>query len=65
MWVETCCTNHSGKQLFIVFIVLTENNKTKYSVFTKQWCGFKDLLNDYILRLDGAPPIFTGMCESY
>jgi hypothetical protein len=27
-----------------------------YSVFTKEWCGFKNLLNDYILQLDGAPP---------
>jgi hypothetical protein len=24
-------------------------------VFTKEWCGFKNLLNDYILQLDGAP----------
>jgi hypothetical protein len=37
----------------------------KYGVFTKEWCGFKNLLNDYILQLDGAPPIFTGMYESY
>jgi hypothetical protein len=37
-----------------------------YRVFTKEWCGFKNLLNDYILQLDGAPPpIFTGMYESY
>jgi hypothetical protein len=34
-------------------------------VFTKEWCGFKNLLNDYILQLDGAPPIFIGMYESY
>jgi hypothetical protein len=36
-------------------------------VFKKEWCGFKNLLNDYILQLDGAfpPPIFTGMHESY
>jgi hypothetical protein len=34
-------------------------------VFTKEWCGFKKLLNDYILQLDGAPLIFTGMYESY
>jgi hypothetical protein len=27
MWVETCCNNHSEKQLFAVFIVLTEINK--------------------------------------
>jgi hypothetical protein len=27
-----------------------------YRVFTKEWCGFKNLLNDYILQLDGAPP---------
>jgi hypothetical protein len=27
-------------------------------VFTKEWCGFKHLLNDYILQLDGAPPHF-------
>jgi hypothetical protein len=27
-----------------------------YSVFTKEWCGLKNLLNDYILQLDGAPP---------
>jgi hypothetical protein len=37
-----------------------------YSVFTKEWCGFKNVLNDYMLQLDGAPaPIFTGMYESY
>jgi hypothetical protein len=34
-------------------------------VFTKEWCGFKNLLNDYILQLDGVTPIFTGMYESY
>jgi hypothetical protein len=33
-----------------------------YRVFTKE---FINLLNDYILQLDGAPPIFTGMYESY
>jgi hypothetical protein len=33
-------------------------------VFTKEWCVFKNLLNDYILQLDGAP-IFTGMYRSY
>jgi hypothetical protein len=22
----------------------------------KKWCGFKNLLNDYILQLDGAAP---------
>jgi hypothetical protein len=27
-----------------------------YRLFTKEWCGFKNLLNDYILQLDGAPP---------
>jgi hypothetical protein len=36
-----------------------------YRVFTKEWCGFKNVLNDYILQLDGAPPIFAGMYESY
>jgi hypothetical protein len=25
MRVETCCNNHSEKQLFVVFVVLTEN----------------------------------------
>jgi hypothetical protein len=34
-------------------------------VFTNEWCGLKNLLNDYILQLDGAPPTFTGMYESY
>jgi hypothetical protein len=34
-------------------------------MFTKEWYGFKNLLNDYVLQLDGAPPIFTGMYESY
>jgi hypothetical protein len=29
---------------------------TKYRVFTNEWCGFKNLLNHYILQLDGAPP---------
>jgi hypothetical protein len=29
-----------------------------YRVFTKEWCGFKNLLNDYILQLVGAPPHF-------
>jgi hypothetical protein len=32
-----------------------------YRVFTKEWCGFKNLLNDYILQLDGAPP-FSQEC---
>jgi hypothetical protein len=27
-------------------------------MFTKEWCDFKILLNDYILQLDGAPPHF-------
>jgi hypothetical protein len=27
-------------------------------MFTKEWRGFKNLLNDYILQLDGAPPNF-------
>jgi hypothetical protein len=27
-------------------------------VFTKKWCGFKNLLNDYMLQLDGAAPHF-------
>jgi hypothetical protein len=30
----------------------------KYRVFTKEWRGFKKLLKDYILQLDGAPPHF-------
>jgi hypothetical protein len=25
-----------------------------YQVFTKEWCGFKNVLNDCILQLDGA-----------
>jgi hypothetical protein len=25
---------------------------------TNEWCGFKYLLNDYILQLDGASPHF-------
>jgi hypothetical protein len=29
-----------------------------YRVFTKEWCGFKNLLKDYILQLNGAPPHF-------
>jgi hypothetical protein len=37
----------------------------EYRVFTKEWCGFKNVLNDYILQLDGDPPIFRGMYESY
>jgi hypothetical protein len=39
-----------------------------YRVFTKEWCGFKNLVNDYILQLDGAPPPppnFIEMYESY
>jgi hypothetical protein len=38
-----------------------------YRVFTKEWYGLKNSLNDYILQLDGAPPpkIFTEMYESY
>jgi hypothetical protein len=38
-----------------------------YRVFTKEWCGFKNLLNNYILQLDGAPLplILIGMYESY
>jgi hypothetical protein len=36
-----------------------------HRVFTKEWCGFKNVLNDYILQLDGVPPpIFTGMYDS-
>jgi hypothetical protein len=30
--------------------------KTIYRVFKKEWCGFKNLLNYYILQMDGAPP---------
>jgi hypothetical protein len=34
-----------------------------YRVLTKEWCGFKNLLNDYILQLDGAaPPPFSPDC---
>jgi hypothetical protein len=33
-----------------------------YRVFTKEWCGVKNLLNDYILQLDGAPPPFSQEC---
>jgi hypothetical protein len=29
-----------------------------YRVFTKEWCGFKNLLNDHILQLEGAPHHF-------
>jgi hypothetical protein len=36
-----------------------------YRMFTKEWCCFKNLLNDYILQLDGVPPIFTEVYESY
>jgi hypothetical protein len=32
-----------------------------YRVFTKEWCGFKNLLNHYILQLDGAPQ-FSEEC---
>jgi hypothetical protein len=41
-----------------------QHNCPLYRMFTKEWCGFKNLLNDYILQLDCAPPIFTGMYES-
>jgi hypothetical protein len=34
-----------------------------YRVFTKEWCGFKNLLNDYILQLDGASPPFSQECR--
>jgi hypothetical protein len=30
----------------------------KYKVCTQEWCGLKNLLNDYILQLDGALPHF-------
>jgi hypothetical protein len=30
----------------------------KYMVFTTEWCSFKNLLNNYILQLDDAPPHF-------
>jgi hypothetical protein len=48
-------------------LICSSSRGTVYRVFTKEWCGFKNLLNDYILQLDGAPPppIFTGMYESY
>jgi hypothetical protein len=36
-----------------------------YRVFTKEWCGFKNLLNDYILQLDGAPLHFHRNYNSY
>jgi hypothetical protein len=32
--------------------------RNKYRVFKREWCGFKNLLNDYILQLDGAPSQF-------
>jgi hypothetical protein len=32
-----------------------------YTVFTKEWCGFKYLLNDYILQLYCTPP-FSHEC---
>jgi hypothetical protein len=41
-----CCRKNS---------VATNIRPPKYRVFTKEWCGFKNLLNDYILQLDGAP----------
>jgi hypothetical protein len=52
--------------LYIIYIYIYIYIYTyTHRVFTKEWCGFKNLLNDYILQLDGAPPIFTGMYESY
>jgi hypothetical protein len=33
-----------------------------YRMFTKEWCGLKNVLNDYILQLDGAPPQFSQEC---
>jgi hypothetical protein len=33
-----------------------------YRVFTKEWRGFKKLLNDYILQLDSALPPFSKEC---
>jgi hypothetical protein len=34
------------------------NTSIIYRVFKKEWCGFKNFLNDYILQLDGAPHHF-------
>jgi hypothetical protein len=39
-----------------IFHRICYNFMPLYRVFTKEWCGFKNLLNDYILKLDGAPP---------
>jgi hypothetical protein len=55
-WFDHSNNISSGKlffssSLYIIYI---------YRVFTKEWRGFNNLLNDYILQLDG-----TGMYESY
>jgi hypothetical protein len=47
-------------------------NRTFYEIvwkntgcLQKNGASFKNLLNDYILQLDGAPPIFILIYESY
>jgi hypothetical protein len=49
---------------------MVNKDKNAYSTVTtrgvyKRMVQFQNLLNDYILQLDGAPPIFTEMYESY
>jgi hypothetical protein len=36
MWVETCCKNHIGKQLFVVWLRSLKINKTKHISWTQR-----------------------------
>jgi hypothetical protein len=41
-----------------IFTSRRYNQCTLYRVLAKEWYGFKNVLNDYILQLDGATPHF-------
>jgi hypothetical protein len=58
----TGCQPNCSKINKYIYIYTHQNFMLlKYRVFTNEWRGFKNLLNDYILQLDGAPP-FSQEC---
>jgi hypothetical protein len=52
------CQSKQKFRLTPVFLNSPNIFQPLYRMFTKEWCGFKNLLNDYVLQLDGAPPHF-------
>jgi hypothetical protein len=62
---NTSCNRQHNQRNTAVSLLGKNTGLYIYRVFKKEWCGLKNLLNDYILQLDGAPPIFTEMYESY